>query len=310
MLNTCPGIERAPAPDMDAVEAELARLEASINSAIHRRLELIRLIDESGRWAHQGCKSCAHWLSWRLGIRPSTAREQVRVATKLKDMPRLDDELKHGRVTYSQVRAITRGATPATEATLIDVAKHSTASQLERIVRGIENVRAQEDPERAHDAIKRWVYQRPMPDGSHRIEAQLTADQATLVMAAIRSVQAIMQDEQRQPLEERAPVDSHSQLTESLDDDDAGTDPFLEERADELRVLPFATSRPGGELPRPTLADAFVRMAEQLEAACAQTSQPRSGADRAAIGVHFAEDRRAASPASASEPASAEAPAR
>ncbi|MGE0788052.1 MAG: DUF222 domain-containing protein [Sandaracinaceae bacterium] len=122
MLNACAATTNAQPIDMDAVEAELATLEATINSAIHRRLELIRLIDESGHWGRQGAKSCAHWLSWRLGIQPSTAREQVRVATKLKELPRLDEELKHGRVTYSQVRAITRGVTPATEETLIDIA--------------------------------------------------------------------------------------------------------------------------------------------------------------------------------------------
>ncbi|MGE0791566.1 MAG: DUF222 domain-containing protein [Sandaracinaceae bacterium] len=250
MLNASPVPSDSAPVDMDAVEAELATLEASINSAIHRRLELIRLIDESGRWAHQGCKSCAHWLSWRLGIKPSTAREQVRVATKLKDLPRLADELEHGRVTYSQVRAITRGATPATEETLIRFAKHSTASQLERMIRGVEQVKAQDDPTRQQEAIERWVFQRPMPDGSHRIEAQLTADQATLVMAAIRSTQATMQGEQRA---------------------DADV-----------------------ELPRPTLADALVRLAEHIEATTPETSASRGGADRAAIVIHFAEDRLAA----------------
>ncbi|MGE0786637.1 MAG: DUF222 domain-containing protein [Sandaracinaceae bacterium] len=197
MLNVCP-VSTVDLPvDMDAVEAELATLEATINSAMHRRLQLIRLIDESGRWAHQGAKSCAHWLSWRLGIQTGTAREQVRVATKLKELPRLDEELAHGRVTYSQVRAITRGATPATEETLIHLAKHTTASQLERVVRGLEHVHAQEDPLAEHDVLKRWVFQRPVSGGSHRIEAQLTPDQATLVMQALRRMQDRMREEQK-----------------------------------------------------------------------------------------------------------------
>ncbi|MGE0785689.1 MAG: DUF222 domain-containing protein [Sandaracinaceae bacterium] len=249
---------------MDAVEAELATLEATINSAIHRRLELIRLIDESGHWAEQGSTSCAHWLSWRLGIQASTAREQVRVATKLKELPRLDEELKHGRVTYSQVRAITRGATPASEEALIDLAKHSTAAQLEKVVRGVEQARAAEDPVGAQEAMKRWVFQRALVDGAHRIEAQLSGDQATLVMEAIRRVQGAMRAEQRGDLDSEV------------------------------------------ELPRPSLADALVRMAEQVDATLGDGSAARSGADRAAIVVHFAEDRFAALTGSSLEGASAE----
>ncbi|MGE0785528.1 MAG: DUF222 domain-containing protein [Sandaracinaceae bacterium] len=264
MLNACAAVPEAAPIDMGAVEAELATLEATINSAIHRRLELIRLIDESGHWAQQGSTSCAHWLSWRLGIQASTAREQVRVATKLKELPRLDEELKHGRVTYSQVRAITRGATPASEEALIDLAKHSTAAQLEKVVRGVEQARAAEDPVGAQEAMKRWVFQRALVDGSHRIEAQLSGDQATLVMEAIRTVQARMREEQRGDLDSEV------------------------------------------ELPRPSLADALVRMAEQVDATIGDGAAGRSGADRAAIVVHFAEDRLAALTASSAEGASAE----
>ena len=58
MLNTCTGPSSAAAElgelDMDAVEVELATLDAHINAAMHRRLELIRLIEASGRWAEQG----------------------------------------------------------------------------------------------------------------------------------------------------------------------------------------------------------------------------------------------------------------
>ncbi|MGE0788053.1 MAG: DUF222 domain-containing protein [Sandaracinaceae bacterium] len=118
----------------------------------------------------------------------------------------------------------------------------------------MEQVHALEDPSRGHEAIKRWVFPRVMPDGAHRIEAQLTADQATLVMEAIRSMQATMREEQR-----------------------AG-----------------ASSEVEVELPMPSLADALVRMAEHVEATKGQASASRCGADRAAIVVHFAEDRLAA----------------
>jgi hypothetical protein len=44
------------------------------------------------------------------------AREHVRVARAIADLPLVDDALRRGQVSYSKVRALTRVATPATEA--------------------------------------------------------------------------------------------------------------------------------------------------------------------------------------------------
>jgi len=39
-----------------------------MQNADYRLLVLIREFDEKGGWCQQGCKSCAHWLSWRIGL--------------------------------------------------------------------------------------------------------------------------------------------------------------------------------------------------------------------------------------------------
>ena len=39
-----------------------------------------------------------------------------------------------GELSYSKARAVTRVATPETEETLVEWARHATAAQLERIV--------------------------------------------------------------------------------------------------------------------------------------------------------------------------------
>ncbi|MDN4860098.1 DUF222 domain-containing protein, partial [Klebsiella pneumoniae] len=59
-------------------------------------------------WAGPGMLSCAHWLSWRTGLSPGAAREQVRVARRLEELPALAAAFGDGRVSYSKVRAITR----------------------------------------------------------------------------------------------------------------------------------------------------------------------------------------------------------
>jgi hypothetical protein len=63
------------------------------------------------------------------------AREKVRVAHALADLPVVHDEFAAGRLSYSKVRAITRIATPANEDEFVMYAQHATAAQVERIVR-------------------------------------------------------------------------------------------------------------------------------------------------------------------------------
>jgi hypothetical protein len=59
---------------------EIAELAVHLDAATHRLLECIRQFDADCGWETQGAVSCAHWLSWRIGLDPATAREKVRVA--------------------------------------------------------------------------------------------------------------------------------------------------------------------------------------------------------------------------------------
>jgi hypothetical protein len=115
----------------EEAEREIAELQAHENAATHRQLFLIRYIDEDGLWHRQGSTSCAHWLAWRCGISTGTALDKVRVARALAALPGIDDALRRGALSYSQVRAMVRVATPQNEQHLLEMAKHSTASQLE-----------------------------------------------------------------------------------------------------------------------------------------------------------------------------------
>ena len=119
--------------ELDAKEVELAELSAHLDAATHRQLTLIRVMDVSERWAKRGAKSCAHWLSWRVGLDPGAARERVRTARKLGDLPATDDALRRGVLSYSKARAISHVATPANEACLLGIAEHTTAAQLEKV---------------------------------------------------------------------------------------------------------------------------------------------------------------------------------
>src|SRR6185503_15892961 len=165
---------------------EIAELSAHLDAATHQLLTLIRRFDEAGGWAHQGALSCAHWLSWRVGLELGAAREHVRVARSLAELPLIDDALRLGRVSYSKVRALTRVATAATEESLLDMARSSTASQLERICRSYRLALRNATDERPEDEVeRRWVRERETDAGLVRFELQLRAEEAAVVRRAL-----------------------------------------------------------------------------------------------------------------------------
>ena len=124
-----------PPAELDRLGDEIAELSAHLDAATARLLELIRDFDARGGW-NTGFSSCAAWLSWRVGLDLGAARERVRVARALRTLPLLAEALARGQLSYAKVRAITRVATPETEARLLGVGRAGTAAHVERIVRG------------------------------------------------------------------------------------------------------------------------------------------------------------------------------
>jgi len=58
---------------------EIAGLSAHLDAATAHLLDLIREFDARDGW-NNGFRSCAAWLTWRVGLDPGAARERVRVA--------------------------------------------------------------------------------------------------------------------------------------------------------------------------------------------------------------------------------------
>jgi len=136
---------------MDRLGDEIAELSAHLDAATARLLDLIRDFDAGGGWGN-GFRSCAAWLSWRVGLDPGTARERVRVARALGALPRLAEALARGQLSYATVRALTRVATPDTEERLLAVGRAGTAEHVERIVRGWRRV---DEKAEARESAKR-----------------------------------------------------------------------------------------------------------------------------------------------------------
>jgi hypothetical protein len=177
----------------DAVSAEqlgdaIADLAARIHAATHEVLVLIQRFDACDGWSGTGALSCAHWLNWRIGLGLGAAREKVRVAHALANLPLVSAAMQRGALSFSKVRAITRVATPDNEARLVDLALSATASQMERFARAWRRVdrtvAAEEAAQRHLDRqLDVWVDD----DGMVVLRGRLTPEVGAVVQRAIEA---------------------------------------------------------------------------------------------------------------------------
>ena len=135
---------------LEVLEREITALACEIHAATCRWLGLVAEYDAREGWAQWGCQSCAHWVAWQCAIAPGAAREHVRVARRLSELPLIRAAFAAGELSYSKVRALTRVENLQREQDLLDLARHATASQLERIVRGYRRRDGRAQPSQAH----------------------------------------------------------------------------------------------------------------------------------------------------------------
>jgi hypothetical protein len=196
--------------EVELLGERIAEQAAHLDAATHRLLADLREFDARGGWHLQGARSCAHWLSWRVGWDLVTARDRVRVACRLGAFPATDDALRRGELSYSKVRAILRVATPANEATLLECARLSTAAQLEKLSRGYARVQAHGQEKRPRDdEQRRYVRRRDTEDGMVKIEAVLHPEEAELVWAMLDHAAKQLVHTRRPPLRGDASAESH-----------------------------------------------------------------------------------------------------
>jgi hypothetical protein len=170
------------------LEDGITELTAHIHAATFRLLEMIREYDECKGWAQPGLRSCAHWLNWKRGIGLGVAREKVRVAHALGKLPQISEAFREGRISFSKVRAMSRVATPENEDYLMMIARHGTASHVERLVRHYRRVQRSEalkNEKRRHDF--RELQLCAVEDGSFIIKVRLTPEAGALLKKALEA---------------------------------------------------------------------------------------------------------------------------
>ncbi|HET7130337.1 MAG TPA: DUF222 domain-containing protein, partial [Gaiellaceae bacterium] len=169
---------------MEDLEAELATLTAHLNAGTCRWLELVAELDRRSGWVHAGVRSCAEWLAWRCALTPRAAREHVRVARSLTELPLTHASFASGELSYAKVRALTRVATAESEGELLELARVCTAAQLERSVRAYRRVTTREARDQQEQASLSVFWN---PDGSLEIHGRLAPEDGALVLRALEA---------------------------------------------------------------------------------------------------------------------------
>ena len=262
----------------DRLADEITELASHIHAATCRWLGLVAEFDRRGGWFEWGCRSCAQWVSWRCGIAPVAAREHVRVARRLEELPSIRAAFADGQLSYSQVRALTRVEKVDKEEELLSLARHATAAQLERLVRAYRGVvvRARVAERGGPERFVTWSHD---DDGSLLLRARLPAEEGAVVVAALEAgVDGLVAAHDASA---EAPRSASAEAPAR--DEDASAEAPVRERAS-AEALPREDEDASAEAPciAELRADALVLMADTLLA-----GEPAArGGDRHQVLVH------------------------
>jgi hypothetical protein len=115
-----------PRPRITVMEVSApARLHSPVDMLDHatgvmaaasaEALRAVAACNEMRLWRRDGATSMTSWLAARYGLAWGTAREWVRVAHALRELPRIAEAYARGRLSWDQLRPLTRFATRKTD---------------------------------------------------------------------------------------------------------------------------------------------------------------------------------------------------
>ena len=216
----------ASTTELERIGDAIAELSAHLDAASARLLDLIRDFDARGGW-NNGFRSCAEWLSWRVGLDLGAAREKVRVARALATLPRLARALVRGELSYAKVRALTRVATPDTEERLLAIGRAGTAEHVERIVRGWRRMdrKAEKDEARRQHA-SRALHVYPNDDGTTTIRGRLSPEAGAILLKALTAARQALYSQQQASAPDAKPRDAFAE-----------TPTMAQQQADALQLI-------------------------------------------------------------------------
>lgn len=250
-----------PTPDTDSMAKQLRLLAHEIETRHADLVLLLAQFDEAEAWRASGAKHCVAWMNAELDICPSLARDTLRVAYALRDLPQITSLFRSGRLGWSKTRALTRVATSDNEHGLAATALDMTAGDVVRMVsqyrwkRTLDDINAENKADRIRHE-RRGLSWSNSGDGNTVFKLTLPPDAAAHFLRCIERAEEQLLD--RENMETPAPQDSAT--------------------PDESPPRPTATQR---------RADAAIAMAESSMTADASGNGP---AERFQVVVHVDAD--------------------
>jgi len=221
---------------------ELATLSAHLSAATARMVDLVWTMHENG---DVDGGELAGFLAFRCGINGREAREHLRVAEALHELPATRAAFSRGELTFTKVRALTRVATASSEERLLELAGALTASQLERALRVYRRITT--DEARATHELE-YVDYHFEEDGSLYLRARLAAEDGTVLVKALDAARERVFERRRQ---ERAAAEREADAHDTSMHVDAPQRPVrVEALAEVAQASLAATDEPGLERAR------------------------------------------------------------
>ena len=117
--------------EIEELDDAIGKMSHTINAANYELMVLIREFDERAGWLKWSFKDGLNWLMWRCDLSTNAAREKLRMAHALKELPLISAAFSKGELSYTKVRALTRVATALNESELIEMAMRMSARHVE-----------------------------------------------------------------------------------------------------------------------------------------------------------------------------------
>jgi hypothetical protein len=170
-----------PASRAHAVE-QLAALTCATTA---QALQVIAIMDRAEDHRLDGALDMASWLVATLHVSVSTARSWVRVARALEQLPCLQACFASGRMSFDQIAAATKLATPETDDVLADRLPGCSAAEIEAMAQQHRR-RTRRDAQRTHDH-RHLVWRKDLDTDGYHYRGFLPGPEAAIVNAALEA---------------------------------------------------------------------------------------------------------------------------
>ncbi len=185
-------------PDLpDAlVEEDFSELHRAVELLEAERLRRLAEIDRRRLFERDGHLSAASWLASRFKVAWGTAREQVRIARGLEEMPETRRALDEGELSLSAVRVLVaaRDADPSAfercERTLVEAARIHSIGDLQKVAsywrQAVEREQALEGEEKLRE--RRRLHASVSLLGMVRVDGNLDPETGETLLTALGAV--------------------------------------------------------------------------------------------------------------------------